>query len=69
MKIDQDIVSMNRPKVRWEQEVINKLFDDGNNGHFYVISDRLFVFMWIYPRYQRGYGKRNIKQKEIYKYV
>lgn len=48
--------------MTWTQVTINKCFDDGNNGHFFLLANRFIVFAWHYPKNEGRYGRRGFKQ-------
>lgn len=49
----------------WAQAIIDKCFDDFNDGHNYLLSNRLVVFAWHYPKNEGRYGRRGFKQCEL----
>ncbi len=43
--------------VKWEQLLLDVCFDDGNDGHFYTLSNRLEIFLFVYPKGKGRYGR------------
>jgi len=51
--------------MRWEGIMLDKLFDDHNNGHSYDLAMRFTGFTFVWPRFEGDYRKKGIEWEKV----